>query len=213
MSSTSWGDEMSAVRVFLSSPGDLIDERGIALSVIDELRYEPEITRSVDLEAIAWDDLGSGKPVFATETPQDSLNKGKRRPADCDVVVVMFWGRFGTALPHPQYQRPDGSPCLSGTEWEYHDALAGHSARGRPLVLLYRRRPMPGLDATSPTLDDELEQQRLVLSFFASQVNDSGALLAGTNEYSTPEDFRQLFRRDLRFAVAQLDGRTRRRTR
>ena len=94
---------MSAVRVFLSSPGDLIDERGIALSVIDELRYEPEIPRSVDLEAIAWDDLGSGKPVFATETPQDSLNRGKRRPADCDVVVVMFWGRFGTALsPSPR---------------------------------------------------------------------------------------------------------------
>jgi HEAT repeat protein len=197
---------MTSVRVFLSSPGDLVDERGIALAVIDELRYEPEIARSIDLEAIAWDDLGSGKPVFATETPQDSLNRGKRRPADCDVVVVMFWARFGTALPHPQYQKPDGSPYLSGTEWEYHDAIAGHSARGRPLVLLYRRQPMRGLDATSPTLDEDLAQQRTVLSFFASQVDDTGALLAGINDYSTPENFRQRFRRDLRFAIAQLDG-------
>lgn len=195
---------MTRLRVFLSSPTDLVDERGIALSVIDDVAYEPEFLGRAVIEAVAWDDLGSGRPVFATEPPQASLARGKRRPADCDVVVVMFWSRMGTPLAYPEYQKSDGSPYLSGTEWEYLDALEGYTRRGRPLVLLYRRQPMPGLDVSSATFEEDLDQQRQVLAFFDAQRDAHGAILSGTNIYAVPEEFRQLVQRDLRFALAQL---------
>ena len=88
----------------------------------------------------------------------------------------MFWGRFGDSDCRTlQYQRPDGSPCLSGTEWEYQRRTR------RPLPHTAGRSSCstgvdrcPGLDATSPTLDDETGATTSgALLFFASQVNDS----------------------------------------
>ena len=51
------------------------------------------------LELVAWDDPAARIPMLATETPQESVNTARPRPATCDIVIVILWARIGTPLP------------------------------------------------------------------------------------------------------------------
>ncbi len=157
---------MRRIRVFLSSPGDVGDERAIAVDVLDRLRYDTELRERADFEVVAWDRPGASAPILATRTPQASIDEGLPRPADCDIVVVIFWSRMGTALPRPEYVRVDGEPYGSGTEWEFEDAVRGAREHGTPEVLLYRRTPMVPVDPEAPEADEHWRQGRLVRAFF-----------------------------------------------
>lgn len=177
--------------MFVSSPGDVSDERAIALDVVDRLRYDDALRERVDFDLVAWDRPGGGAPILATRTPQASIDDGLPRPSDCDIAVVLFWSRMGTPLPHPEYRRADGEPFRSGTEWEFEDAVRGARERGRPEVLLYRRNPMRPVDPEAPDADEHWRQARLVQDFFARQRDPrTGAILRGHNTYRTPEEFR-----------------------
>ena len=58
------------LRIFLASPGDVADERGLALKVLEELQYDPLLRDQVTIETVAWDKPGAGTPMLATMTPQ-----------------------------------------------------------------------------------------------------------------------------------------------
>ena len=180
------------IRVFLASPGDVNEERAVALQVLDMLEYDPLFKRDgaggVSIHAVAWDKPGSGTPMLATKTPQTAIREGLPRPSECDIVLVFFWGRMGTPLQHPEYQKEDGSPYLSGTEWEYLDAVTEERKHGKPITLIYRRTEEPRIDLKDRK---QVTQYHAVLDFF-DQFRDpkTGALLGGVNEYTTPEDLR-----------------------
>ena len=111
------------LRFFLSSPGDVADERIFAQQVIEqELPKDPLLRGEITCEAIRWDDPAAPVSMPASLTPQEAVNQGLPKPSECDVVIVILWSRLGTPLP-PGIVRPDGSPYLSGTEWEYEDAV------------------------------------------------------------------------------------------
>ena len=104
------------LRVFLASPGDVADERALALQVLEQLQYDPLLRGRITIETVAWDKLGAGTPMRATMTPQEAIKQGLPTPAECDIVIVIFWSRMGTLLP-VDWKKPDGSQYLSGTEW------------------------------------------------------------------------------------------------
>ena len=107
------------LRVFLASPGDVQDERSLALRVLERLPYDPFLRGRLLLETVAWDKPGADTPMLATLTPQEAIAEQRPKPSECDVVVVIFWSRMGTPLPK-SYVKDDGvTPYLSGTEWEY----------------------------------------------------------------------------------------------
>src|SRR5512132_3371387 len=123
--------EVSLVRIFLSSPGDVAEERTLARQFIDsELPNSSPFRETVKLELIAWDDPAARIPMLATETPQESVNAARPRPATCDIVIVILWSRMGTPLPDT-LRKPNGEPYLSGTEWEYEDAVNSPGQPGR----------------------------------------------------------------------------------
>ncbi|MDX2140026.1 MAG: SUMF1/EgtB/PvdO family nonheme iron enzyme [Chloroflexota bacterium] len=193
------------IRVFLASPGDVNEERAVALEVMDTLEYEPLFKRSgaggVSIHAVAWD-KDDNAPMRATLTPQTAILDGRPAPSQCDIVIVLFWGRMGTELPFPEYQKPDGSKFLSGTEWEYTDAVTSERAHGKPITLIYRRTEKPRID-----LDDldQVTQYHAVKRFF-DQFRDpkTGALVGGVNEYATPEDLRLKLTANLRAVIDRL---------
>jgi hypothetical protein len=120
------------MRVFLSSPGDVSAERDIARRIIkDDLPYDPFLRPHVTFEIVSWDDPSSPTPMLAILTPQEAVDRGPK-PSECDFVVIVLWGRFGTPLA-TSLRKPTGEPFLSGTEWEYEDAI---SAKRRPEVLI-----------------------------------------------------------------------------
>ena len=194
------------IRVFLASPGDVNEERAVALEVLDMLEYDPLFKRNgaggVSIYAVAWDKPGGDTPMRATQTPQTAIRAGLPRPSECDIVLVFFWGRMGTPLPHPEYQKDDGSPYLSGTEWEYRDAVTAERAKGRPITYIYRRTEKPPINIDD---DKALDQYRKVRAFF-EQFRDptTSALIGGVNEYSTPEDLRLRLLNHLRQIIDKL---------
>ena len=193
------------ITIFLSSPGDLADERGIARAVVDRLRYDPFLRGKVALEVLAWDTPGGATPMLASETPQESINRTLSRPSNCDIVVVLLWSRMGTPLPFPEYQKVDGEPYLSGTEWEYQDAVQEARVHGRPAVLLYRRTSKVLLDPDADDFEEQIRQRRLVETFFSQfRDPDIGSILAGHKPYGAPEEFRTELESDLRTLISQL---------
>jgi HEAT repeat protein len=191
------------LRVFLSSPGDVPDERGIARTVVEQLQYDPFVRGRVTFDVVAWDTPGGGAPMLATETPQESVNRGLPRPSECDIVVVVLWSRMGTPLPFPGYRRPDGSPYLSGTEWEYEDAIGSD----RPTVLVYRRTTTVLLDLDARDVEERLRQKRLVDGFFARMRDPAtGVILRGHKKYGSPDRFRAEFEQDLKSLVHRMIG-------
>ncbi|MFO1153685.1 MAG: SUMF1/EgtB/PvdO family nonheme iron enzyme [Rhodospirillales bacterium] len=186
------GREVPVVRIFLSSPGDVVVERAIARDLIERDLAKHPAYRSLKLEVIAWDDPDARIPMLANETSQQSVNNGRPRPSTCDIVIVILWARMGTPLPDT-ILKPDGDRFLSGTEWEYLDAI--HSPREpKPDVLVYRRTEKPRVD---PDDDEEVAQYRCVKAFFARFRNADGSLAGGVNEYEMPEGFKGLLRHHL----------------
>jgi hypothetical protein len=144
------------LRVFVSSPGDVAEERNLTRSLLkDELPYRPFLRGRVTFDVVSWDDPAARVPMLATLTPQESVNRGMPKPSACHVVVVVLWGRMGTELPAairrvvpvPSLAGTEWeSRYLSGTEWEFEDAVHAGPVPGTeraPEVLVYRRKAQP----------------------------------------------------------------------
>jgi hypothetical protein len=126
--------------------------------------------------------------------PQEAVNKGLPKPSECDIVVVILWSRMGTPLA-PKFRKQSGEQYLSGTEWEYEDALEHAKAIGRPSILVYRRLDEPMVNPSDPEFDIKWEQFRKVEKFFEKFRNPDGSLKGSSHPYTTPDDFRELLRR------------------
>lgn len=157
-----------------------------------ELPKDPLLRDRITCEAIRWDDSIAPTPMPATLTPQEAVNRGLAKPSECDAVIVILWSRLGTPLRDPK--KPDGSPYLSGTEWEYEDAMA---EKPPPHILLYRRKTKVLLDPDDPTFEKKAEQRQRMKEFFERFRNPDGSLKGGFAEYDTPQEFRDRLRHDL----------------
>lgn len=184
------------IRLFLSSPSDVTEERAAVADIIDDLQNLPNFYGQVKLELYAWGGPG-GAPLFAHLTPQEAISKGMPRPSECDIVIVIFWSRMGTPLP-PEYSKPDGTPFLSGTEWEYWDALQAAQRTDSPEIIVYRREPGPSINLGAPDAAEKLKQYQRVENFFAAFKDPkTGSATGGYNKYETPDDFRRIFKKHL----------------
>lgn len=185
------------VKVFISSPSDLAAERKICASVVERLNRDPFLIGDVALKAFAWDDPNARVPFLAALSPQEAVNRGMIRPGDADVFVAMFWSRMGTPLPYPEFKKVDGTPFLSGTEWELQDALDSWTAKRKPEILIYRCQ-RPALPSS----------QSGTLEAFLKDIGPSGTrpIKGMFNTFTDPEDFRFQFDFHLRVVLRQLIG-------
>jgi tetratricopeptide (TPR) repeat protein len=169
------------LRFFISSPGDVFEERALAGRVIE--RLQSEYLGRVILEPVLWEH----EPLVATATFQTQIVK----PSETDVVIAILWSRLGTPLPK-QFIRADGSRYESGTEYEFEEAVAGFRANGKPDLLVYRRIAPP-----SVRLDDEkglmerLAQKKRLDEFVDKWFHDrnEGTLVAAFHPFDSPSDF------------------------
>jgi hypothetical protein len=189
------------IRVFLSSPGDVADERSLAREILrSELGYDPLLRGTVTLEVVSWEDPAAPIPMLASLTPQEAVNRFGLKPSDCDIVIVILWARMGTQLDVSAFRKPDGQPYQSGTEWEFEDAL---NATPRPQILVYRRMEEPKVALTDPDLSQKIEQYGAVNRFFDRFKNADGSFRGGFNAYSTPTEFKTRLANDLRSILGE----------
>ncbi len=187
-------ERIPVFRVFLSSPGDVNDERKAVLDILERLPNRPAFREKVGFRVVAWDKPGADTPMLATMSPQAAIDAGLPRPSECDIVVCLFWSRMGTpfVMDSIEYQ--------SGTHYELLDALKGK----RPETLIYRRTEKRLFDA-SDTVGQE--QYHRVQAFFEGDLFYDPAtrqIRRGVNHYSSPADFREKFETHLEELVVRL---------
>lgn len=181
---------MPTLSIFVSSPGDVAQERALAEGVIE--RLQGEFASRVRLEPIFWEH----EPLLATDSFQDQIV----RPSETDITVCILWSRLGTRLPD-RFRRPDGSRYASGTEFEFEDAVEGWRSGGRPDLLVYRKTAEPLVSLLDPdALMEKLRQRQALDAFVQRWFHDQadGSLRAAYHQFPTPEDFEATLERHLR---------------
>ena len=180
---------MNAVRIFLSSPGDVAAERALAREFLLGLARGPFVRGRIHIDVASWDDPHGGATMDARFTPQKAMNRDLPTPAECDLTVVLLWGRMGTPLAE---EKVDGTQYLSGTEWEFENALAANKP-----VFVYRRAEKVMLDTDDPDFDERRTQKKRVDAFFERFKGDGGTILRGYTTYASTDDLLDRLRHDV----------------
>ncbi|MEE4143762.1 MAG: NB-ARC domain-containing protein [Halieaceae bacterium] len=172
---------MNRVRIFISSPGDVADERKRALAVVE--RLQAEFSDTLALEPLLWEQ----EPLLATADFQSQI----RSPADFDIFATIIGSRLGSPLGS-QFTRRDGSPYSSGTEFEFEVAVASYHASGRPEPLVYRKSLLGELPVTA--------QVDKVSAFFDKWFRGAGdpPVIGEYHSFTESGEFEDLFTRHLR---------------
>ncbi len=189
---------MRNVKVFLSSPGDLYEERQIVAQLIRALNDRATIRDRYKFSPYLFE---HNAPAVTGEAPQEVVNEHMLQPHDADIVICMLWSRMGTPLTEIN---PDtGLPYASGTEYEFYDAYRSYRRRKRPIVLLYRYRA-PAPEGTSP---DDLHK----VDQFFSQFRGANAPLHGLyHSVDLPEALRETIINDIDAQIARWERPTQR---
>jgi formylglycine-generating enzyme required for sulfatase activity len=187
-----------SLKVFLSSPSDVSAERTTADKILHELPRSHAWSGKFIIETVRWDDPLAAVPMDAHLSPQDAINQRLAKPSECDIVVVILWSRIGTPLVG--LQKPDGSPYLSGTEWEFDDALKGTST-----LLLFRRMDAPLVEIDDPEIDQKTEQYRLVGQFFERFKSKDGSATHSINFYNGEQGFAEIFKQKIEGVFRQIE--------
>jgi len=183
------------LRIFLSSPGDVAEERALAERVFR--RLDSEFAHAIRLDLILWEH----EPLFAHAGFQQQIP----RPSQCDLVVSVLWARLGTRLPSDFTLRA-GEPPLTGTEFEIRDALDAYARLGHPSLLIYRKTARPQVDLTSADTEERLLQYRRLQEFCQRAFYDAeGAAVVATHGFAQAHDFeRKLYEHSRRWLERQL---------
>lgn len=186
---------MEGYRVFLSSPTDVQVERERAELVIKRLNAER--VDHPQFELVRWEqDYYRAEDDFQAQIPE---------PAQCDLVICIFWKRLGTELPD-KYGRPDGT-IPTGTEFEFENAISAaleHKDK-LPDVLVYRK--MAEVKFSLDMLELEKAQYDRFMAFWQRWFrNEKGHFVAGFQSFSDPDDFETTFERNVRAWLGDREG-------
>lgn len=129
--------------------------------MLERLSQEYALRNRIHIEEVSWDDPGAPVPMDAHLTPQEAIDKRRPKPSQCDIVVVVLWSRMGTPLP-PEHTKPGGRPYVSGTEYEFCDAMDAAKRTGKPTTLVYRRTEEPKIGLGDRDLDEKHRQYEVL---------------------------------------------------
>jgi hypothetical protein len=174
------------LKIFVSSPGDVAQERFLAEKIITRLRhlYQPVC----QIEPIFWEH----EPLVATQSFQEGLIS----PRDTDIVVCILWSRLGTRLP----KSVTGGAHLTGTEYEFVEAMQGRRQNGVPDLLVYRKQAKPLADLSDKQRRQEALSQIEALEAFIDRWfhDDDRALIAAFHPFERADEFEEHLEHHLR---------------
>ena len=108
------------LRLLLSSPGDVADEREAASRAVFRFNQQEVEESGVFIKLIRWEDMA---PQIGPG-PQQVIND---QIGEYDLFVGIMWNRFGTPT----------DVAASGTEEEYQAALRSWRSKKRPWITFY----------------------------------------------------------------------------
>ena len=139
--------QVQILRIVVASPGDVQAERNALSTVVEEINHGIARDRGVRLELARWET--DAYPGFHPEGPQGLIDPILRIDA-CDILIGIFWKRFGTPMKDAQ----------SGTEHEFRLGYEAWKQAGRPHIMVYFNQR-----AYTPKTREETDQWGQVLDF------------------------------------------------
>src|SRR5262245_36608244 len=140
--------DSKTLRVILACPGDVDREAQLLEAAIGRVNATLRAARAdIHLDLGHW--RTDARPGFHPDGPQGIVDQCLNIE-DCDVLIAIFWKRFGTPVKNAQ----------SGTEYEVRRGIASWDARGTPQIWLYFcQTPF------NPKTKEETDQWSKVLGF------------------------------------------------
>lgn len=165
------------LQVFVASPGDVTEERGVLEEIIRELNITWADTFGIRLNLFRWETHAA--PGFGDDA-QDVINE--QIPVSYDIFIGIMWTRFGTPT-----QRAG-----SGTEEEFWVAYDRHKEDPNSVEIMFyfKNAPVPPAN-----LDPD---QLRAISDFRSRLGDLGGLYF---QFNSIDEFRNSTRLHLSRAV------------
>lgn len=201
--------EPTTLRIFISSPGDVSEEREQAERVIKEL--DTRLGVQVELEVILWEHLGIG----ADASFQEGINRLLEEGGGIDVAVFILWSRIGSEVGG-KLKREDGTRWQSGTQAEFYLMLEARDQSEedpkRPEILAYVRDDDDGfrqrvLRQPSDEMEILLGQKKALDQFVRTEFNDEeGRNLRAYHSYPEPVTFANQLEVHLRAILERLLG-------
>jgi len=173
--------EPRVLRVFLASPGDLVEEREALARLVRDINdvlafLAPESRLSIELvryETHAYPDIGQAQEVI-----------NRQIPIDYDIFIGVMWRRCGTKTAH--------SP--SGTIEEFRRAVDKRRTGQLPRIMFYFCEQLIPIPDTA-----ELEQLKEVVAF-----REELAKIGFTETYPSHQDFAEHVRGGLLRAIRDI---------
>jgi tetratricopeptide (TPR) repeat protein len=184
------------LRIFVSSPGDVMAAREVAAQVAEKLALE--YVRFCTIEPYLWE----YEPMLASGHFQDSIDP----PSRFDVVILILESRLGTPLPERtavrEYRGMDGRTPVTGTEWEFEEALVAARAHGSPDILVYRSSKMAAVDTwDAQRRQAVLRELEALDGFWSRHFAHEGTFSGGYAKFSSLDEFSGKLEHDLRACV------------
>jgi formylglycine-generating enzyme required for sulfatase activity len=193
--------DRQTIRIFISSPSDVRPERLKAEQII--ARLDREFGYHFHVEAVLYE----REPLVATHHFQDEHNIPP--PRRTDIVVVVLWARLGLLLPADEFQGALSGRAVTGTEWEFEDALAGAREHGVPDLLLYRKTARVTAELDDDAALEELRSQRALVQDFVGRwfrSDDGQSRTAASHSFATVSEFEEKLYDHLRELLERRSG-------
>jgi DNA-binding MarR family transcriptional regulator len=177
------------IDVFISSPGDVSEERQIAKKVIERCNRLHSVAERFALRLLAYEESA---PAEIGNRPQTVVDRHMMKAGSSDLFICILWHRMGT----PVFDEQTGERFQSGTEYEFLDAYHRNQEHGKPYILLYRgMKPFP----------PEMDQQQLsaVQAFFKRFEGEQSELKGLYKVYHSNEEFEDMLFRDIDTVLAK----------
>ena len=177
------------INVFISSPGDVSEERHIVKRVIERCNRVHSIAERYVLRPLAYEESA---PAEVGQRPQIIVDRHMMNAGSSDLFICIFGHRMGT----PVTLEETGERFQSGTEYEFADAYRHNQRHGKPYILLYR-----GLKPFPP--ETEPEQLRAVEAFFKRFEGEHAEFKGLYKAYRSNEEFEDMLFHDIDTAISK----------
>ncbi|CAA6808230.1 MAG: Unknown protein [uncultured Sulfurovum sp.] len=186
------------IKIFISSPGDVIPERQKAMQIIKRLNRH---FTDVKLEGVFWE----REPMTATKDYQANIVY----PSSTDIVAVILWTRLGSELSSSKYVGAyTNKQPITGTEWEFEDAYAKAKKEKTPHLALYRKRN-DKIVIDPEQVEEMSRQQKLIQSFDNYWAkNDDGSYAMAEHTFERTDEFESMFEEHLKKIIAKIVNET-----
>jgi hypothetical protein len=175
------GNHYTVLRVFVASPGDVLEERKAVGEIVEDVNVILSDHFPIKYEVAKWENAipGMGRP-------QEVINR-QLGIDQCNLFIGILWCRFGTPSGGT---RPDNTKYDSGTQEEFELAYRSWKKKKSPHLMIFRcvkRIPPKMWDS------EQMEKVKKFFSNFAADKEHPGLI----TEYDQTKSFEKSVRRAL----------------